>query len=392
MKSPLWILNSSLATLLFGLLLFIFLSRPKVVQKTPLTPLNTGETVKLDTPSIDPSLIYKNDIFGTYIESRPPAEEQPVKKTVVPLPPTAKTTPVAQPIPPQFLPPLAISLKGIIYSQDETDNRAIISDNKTKKESLYKLGDKVLDAEIIHISNNKVMFIRSNGQQETVFVTQGDAQADPVYNQHHTVETLAKKVSDLEYIVYQDTFAQRVHNLAQFIDTLDITTAFHKGKILGVRVGKFEDSSFGSLLGLRQGDVITSINGMPTTTTKHRVAIYNRLKEITEDTTIAVDMLRQGRVVTLQYLVKTSKQPVEQGEAPTIAKQNKRENIQEKTTLDSENVNPTAHHERSRMTGGDEHPEPAPVIVPNLQNIQKRDSSAMFNHGGRNSLLQQTQS
>lgn len=396
MKSPLWILNSCLATLGIGLLLFILLSRPKIVPKASLTPLNTGEVVKLDTPSVDPSLIYKNDLFGTYIEARPPAEEQPVKKTVVPLPPQAKVTPVAQPVPPQFLPPLAISLKGIIYSQDDTDNRAIIADNKTKKESLYKLGDKVLDAEIIHISNNKVMFIRSNGQQETVFVTQGDAQADPVYNQFHTLDTLSRKISDSEYIVYQEPFTQRVQNLAQFIEILDVTTAFHKGKILGVRVGKYEDGAFGNSLGLQAGDVITSINGTPTTTTKNRVAIYNKLKEIDQDTAVTVEILRQGRMVTMQYTIKITKQSEPRDPstsrkaiaAPFDSAQDERSataSAQGKANIPQQQQ-PEAKMEETPQ------PQPTPAVMPNLQTIQKRDSNAMFNHGGRASLLQQTQS
>jgi type II secretion system protein C len=378
MKSPLWILNSALAILLLGLLLFISFSRPQRAAKASLVPSHTESEAKLETPSIDPSLIYKNDLFGTYIESRPPVEEQSVKKTIVPPPPTLKKTVVTQPLPPQFLPPLAVTLKGIIYSQDESDNRAIISDNKTKKETLYKIGAKVLDAEIIHISNNKIMFIRSNGQQETLFVTQGDAQADPIYNQHHIVETVTQKISDTQYTLYQEAFAQRVHNLAQFMDMLDITTAFHQGKIIGIRIGRIEDSSLGTLLGFMQGDIVTAINGTPTTTTKNRVAIYNTLKDVDHDTTISVDVMRQGNKITLQYLVKATKRPTEKSvqTGNEEISENKQENAMNNTMVPKESA-PT---------------ESVPVSLPNLQQVQKRDKNAMFNHGGRASLLQQTQS
>lgn len=362
MKSPLWILNSAFAILLLVLIAIIFIFRPQRPARTSLTPTGTPPIGRAETPTVDPSQIYKNDLFDTHAQEPgiTPQEAQP-KKTVVPTPPAPRQAVVTTPPVSQFAPPLAISLKGVMYSPQDAYNRAIIADNKTKKEGLYKIGDKIVDAEIIHIGSNKVMFMRSNGQQETIFVTHDDAQADPIYNQRSPWDALVKKSSDTEFIIYQEPLSERITNLAQLLDMLDITTAFHQGKILGCRIGNISQHPLGGLLGLKQGDVITAINGIPTTNTKNRVAIYQALKDRQDnDQTVKVKVIRQGQELELTYQLS--------GHKTETAREEHKE----------ENKPVTIANEQARM----------PDYVSNVQQLQKRDRHAMFNHGGRRSLLE----
>jgi len=83
---------------------------------------------------------------------------------------------------PKFLDPLDITLKGIIVLvHNDSKNRAIIADNKTNKELTYKVGSAIEDAQLIRILSNKVIFLRSNGQQEVLYLREKDAELDPVY-------------------------------------------------------------------------------------------------------------------------------------------------------------------------------------------------------------------
>jgi len=368
MKSPLWILNSALAAVLVGLALVIFIMRPHIPARSPITPSGVVAIGPEVMPRVDPSQIYKHDLFATYAETKQPTEEVIVKKTVVPQPPMQKVTPAATSAPVQFLPPLAISIKGIIYSHHESENRAIIADAKTKRESLHKIGDKILDAEIIYIGSNKVMLIRSNGQQETLFVTQLDAERDPIYTKRTSWDTVIQKTNDNEYAVYQDGFAEQVPSLAQFIEMLDVTTAFHKGQILGCRIGRSSDSPLAGLLGLQAGDIVTAVNGIPTTTTKKRVAIYSLLKEIDTDTEVVVSAIRNGQLITLKYLIR-----VVQKEPTSIKNRSIPNNRQDVKQQDAAVITHTTQR--------------VPEYAATVQNVQKRDKTAMFNHGGRSALL-----
>ena len=365
MKSPLWILNTMLALLLLIFLLILIFARPHKPARIQLAPTGRPVALQEHAPQIDPSLIYKNDLFATYqIASTPTVAETEEKIAAVPRPPTLKIAQPVQKPSPQFLAPLAVSLKGVMYSSNDQDNRAIIADNQSKKEALYKVGDSILDAEIIFIGNNKVIFIRSNGQQETLFVTQDDAQYDPLYRQKEPWGTIVKQTGDQEFTVYLEPFIARVQSLAQFIDMLDITTAFQKGKIIGCRAGKFPQNSVGPLLGLQQGDIVAAINGTPTTTTTNRVAIYQSLKDLHQNSVIAVEIIRQGQPITLRYMVTSSPQMQEQAEP---------EQPQEAAPAPVQRFTNTI--------------DQVPNYAQAVQQIQKRDQEAMHAYGGRNAMI-----
>jgi len=68
-----------------------------------------------------------------------------------------------------FLPPLQLNLHGTIINSNPKQNKAFIENAKNKEEKSYNLGEIIDDAQIIFIGKNKVIFIRSNGQQETLY-------------------------------------------------------------------------------------------------------------------------------------------------------------------------------------------------------------------------------
>ena len=141
MRYPLWALNSTLFILVVCVSLFIFFSREEVPEREDIKP---GFVVihKNGIPTINIKQIYENDLFGTY-QNEIIGPEEP--KYVVPLP--EPPSPVVSQMPskpePTFLDPLAITLKGIMSIGDGEKNKAIIQDNKTNREAIYKVGDKI---------------------------------------------------------------------------------------------------------------------------------------------------------------------------------------------------------------------------------------------------------
>lgn len=177
MKYPLWILNSSLLFFTLLVLCFAFVSRQRVPVRESIVPEEAAPLFDQESLKINIAKIYENDLFGTYVKEMPtPTEDQKVGEALPP-PPTPKA-PVTPEIPrPQFLDPLNISLKGIIvFVHDSSKNRAIIENNQTKQEASYQLGNNIEDAQLIRILSNKVIFLRSNGQQEVLYLKERDAQ------------------------------------------------------------------------------------------------------------------------------------------------------------------------------------------------------------------------
>jgi type II secretory pathway component PulC len=291
MRNPLWILNLSLLLIFLGSLLIIALIRIKPPARKSLAISVTPRLPKKSISSIDLSRIYENDLFKLYQKQPPPIKIPQVDTTFPPAPSPHPLPPIEAPRI-EFLEPLKVTLKGIISSNDEKDNRAIIMDNKTKKEDIYALGDTIEDAEIIRIASNKVIFVRSNGQQETVFLNVAAASSDPIFTHDVSWATVVKKLSDFSYSVDPHALRKRVTSLAQFIDMLDITTALDNGISIGCRIGQISPESLGAALGFKYQDVILSINGMPISTTKDRVEVYHMLKKLPLESSIRLKLLR----------------------------------------------------------------------------------------------------
>lgn len=362
MKHPLWILNSALALLLAIVLLFIFFSRQSVPAREHIEPELSGERIKQDEIKINISKIYENDIFDTYQKEFPKVERSQRIDIPLPQPPTPETPKIPGTPKPEFLDPLNITLKGIVVmADDETRNRAIIQDNQTKSEQSYKIGNMIGDAQLIRIFSNKVVFLRLNGQQEVLYLREKDATTDPAYTEVLGWQKVIQKVDNNQFNINPKGFIERVQNLAQLIDMLDLSTAFKKGASIGCRIGSAKPNSLGAALGLVTGDIITEIDTISTIDTPHRFAIYKEILAKNTGDTITIKLLRNGAEETIVYTL-------EQFEAPTILERNSpaqkqlnEEELKEKQIKALQEKN---------------------LLAPNIKEIKKRERQNMLSKGG----------
>lgn len=381
MRHSLWMLNSALALFCLGVVVLLFVTRPTVAPRRAL--IVAAPTLSQDeqaSPKIDLATIYEKDPFGTL--SAGPEQIKPAQPRIeqVPLPPVQpqNIAPVQQQ--PQFLPPLNILLKGVIFSENDQSNRAIIADKKTKTELLYKVGDPILDAEIIRIESNKIILLRSNGQQETVFASPLDAHNDPLYQQlERKASTLAQAIRQqgpLNITIDPVLFTETITNLAQFIEQLDITTVYEHGRGIGCRVGVITPGSLGALLGLQTNDIITRINNIPTGIATDRLAAYEQIRRLRPDESITVHLLRNQKQIQITYTltsftapkrtVPTPQQP--QPQRPTAP-------IQQQFT-----TNPTPIP----------YQQVQPINRTGLSQLQKTEKPGIFENGGRSGMLRST--
>lgn len=354
MKSPLWLVTSALTLLLILAFFFIVFTQKRPKAPASITPEVVSTPIKRDVSKINLARIYENDLFNTYIKAALPPIEAPLVVPVPP-PPLPRPAPLPQIQQPQFLPPLDVTLKGIIFVNNDQESRAIIANNKTKQETLYRVGDKVEDADIIRISKRKVIVLRSNGQQETLFMTHDDAVTDSIYTRDEAWTAVVKPLADTIYAIDPKALSKRIGNLAEFIEMLDMTTAFDKGKSLGCRIGRMSPQSIGHALGLQFGDIIMEINTIPTTTTHDRVAIYSQLKQLGLGATIVVKLLRNNQEYEYTYVLQKIMKQREES-APAVG------------TV----IQPLGQ---------------APQFTPVVQDMKNRDKGMMLRNGGRKAAI-----
>lgn len=300
MKHPFWIINTGLLFFVLLATAFIYFSRLTLPKRESIEPSEIAPRKELKV-AINIQKIYENDLFDTYTKELPKAQKLDL---VIPFPNPPAQERIAAPkiIEPEFLDPLQITLMGIIVvGSNDTKNRAIIREDKTKQEGTYKVGDIIQDSQLIRIFKNKVILLRLNGQQEVLYLRETDAKSDVAYTQENQWENIIKKSGEHTYIINPETFVERVTNLSRFIEIINTTTAYHKGKSVGLKVGQLGAQSLGALLGLQKGDIITSINNISTESTEERLAIYKNIIHTPMGHSVKVKLSRKNRDIILTY-------------------------------------------------------------------------------------------
>lgn len=391
---PLWILNGFL---FFSYLLstaLLVLIQPKTPKRTSIRTTIQQTTLETTLSQVNPALVYENDLFGTFVKPKivETQEKKQREQLVAPEPPTEQEPDPLVREPAKFLPPLEIKLKGVLNNSNALFTRAIIENTKTKEEKILKTGDRIDDADLIKIEKNKAIFVRSNGQQEIIFLSEAEAQKDPIYLGNKVWEDIIRPSEEGPnvYEIDTDEFVETISNIAQLLETLDMTTAFSHGESIGCRIGKIYKQSLGDKLGLKTGDVITMINDIEPRNTKTRLEIFNQIKNAGPEQTITLKIFRNGQTVSLTYhcsedleeaTEKREKQAFTQNEEYDAAKKTPLQtHIPEKKVIQNQSKRnaPLAKEILEKTVG--------PSDVPQVYRRQTRD--AMLNFGGRKAFLQ----
>lgn len=303
MKQPVWFLNSSLLILFFMSHLLLFILQKAVPRRISISVGKIEVEAKQDVFPVDIVKIYEHDIFGTY---QPP---------IVPIEPTVDLTVPPIPIPPKFIipdvpvekaptffAPLDVVLKGVIFVKDDPASCiAIVQLKKTKEEHNYQVGDLIEDAQILKILSNRIIIIRSNGQQETLYLREEDAISDFNTEVKSDPKLIVEDSSDNKYIINIDEFVKKIHNLGEFINLLDLTTVYKQGKSFGFRIGKIDKDSLASLLGFKREDIIVKIDNYHVDDLANRMQVYDHILQKKAGEIVEVILLRNDERCILRY-------------------------------------------------------------------------------------------
>lgn len=302
MKTPLWMVNSLLVLLSLFVAGFIIYSQIQPPSRKQLEPDPSSIILpKKEISKVQLSRIYNNDLFNTYIPMPKPTV-QPIQKPQIPAPPNPKQYTPAFESKPTFLDPLNIKLKGIIWQGTEEESRTIIADS-SGKQTVYRVGDKLEDSHVLRIFDRKIILMRSNGQQEALYLSSTDAARDQEHEiiRKQDYSKVIQQINETVRIIDPEEFTKITHNLGQVIDALNLSSVYQSGEPIGIRIGSFEEETLGSALGLQEDDVIISINNIEATSIQKRLEIYNSITELPEGSVIRVLLLRDSDQIMHYY-------------------------------------------------------------------------------------------
>ena len=301
MRQQLWLLNSSLLitfVLVFSISWLIRKEAP-IIKISPFpAKIIAGRKLEPTISKKQVENIYKNDLFDTYTEPTKPAE---IGVSSIPEPklPEAKAIPPEKK--PELVPPLKIVLKGILYTTEPDQSASFITD-ETGKEGKYYLGDQIKDSQIIKIAKDRIVILRNNGQQETMYLRKEDNLMSLPTDKRW--DGIVKKIDESNYQIDPIRFREEIKNLGMLLEILSPATTYIKGKPIGVQIGKLNKEELENQLGLKDNDIIIDINDKKITTSKERYKIFEEVKNLKANDIIKVSLKRNYTEIQVSYLLK----------------------------------------------------------------------------------------
>lgn len=305
MRQPIWAINSSLLICFLLAQLVFFLLYTPIPRRVSLDvdPVQSIEHKKTVVVSIK-NIYQDNDLFGTYIAPMPSLAPAPTAAAIPAIPEAPTNIPLKIPVEPAkvFIAPLAVDLKGVIFCYDRPDQSiAIIQFSDSKEEMNYRVGQLINDAQILKIYPNRVIVVRSNGQQETLFLREDEASSALAREKTQEVSGLNITLKDGIFYVPVDQFIAQIKSLGQFIDLLDLTTVYQKGKSVGCRVGKDGKDSLATKMGLMKDDIVQQVDTLPVTDIASRVLVFDHVMQKKLGEVVSVQVERAGKTMEMKY-------------------------------------------------------------------------------------------
>jgi general secretion pathway protein C len=92
-----------------------------------------------------------------------------------------------------------------------------------------------------------------------------------------------------------------VQDVAQLMNQVNIRPHFNQGQPDGMMFSRIRPNSIFMRMGLRNGDIITGVNGRAISTVDDALGFYEGLKSADN---VTVDIKRGGRPRTIEYTIK----------------------------------------------------------------------------------------
>ena len=194
-------------------------------------------------------------------------------------------------------------LMGTIVMKPDTASLAMIQLNSNKTIIPYGIGDQLLDAKI-EVIEPEYVWIRRNNQLEVLrlFGEKNDAgtAATKPKSKSNDDSGVAKSGKD-KYTVDQEVFDELLQNPEKLYTQIRATEHKKDGEVDGYRVSGIRRKSIFYKLGIKNGDVIHNVNGMPLTNLNEAMKAFESLQSSRD---FNFDITRRRKKRTMEYEVR----------------------------------------------------------------------------------------
>jgi len=231
-------------------------------------------------------IIIEGNIFNKDLRGLPLQEEPPVSLT-----------------PPDLnLLPLKIRIMGTIVGEDPANTYAVIQDEATKKQELFRLNELVMeDAILVKVERGWITLLRQGSQEEVHslfeeksegFISQGSKP------KKGDKSSGIQSVSSNRWVLDKREVSQAFDNLPRLLTKARIIPNFSQGKADGFRIVSIVPNSIYEKIGLKNGDILQRINGIEIKDPTSFLKIFQQIKD---ETHISLNLVRNNQKNAFEY-------------------------------------------------------------------------------------------
>ena len=285
------------ASAIFGTALSVKMSEaPKVVLSEPPPPVPPQSS----RPPSYYALIHKRDIFNS---------EKPVEAVV------------AEDQKEEVITNLKLKLWGVALRQNNRDSYCIIEEEKKRVQGVYKVGEEVPGgATVKEVEWDRVILTRAGSDEileiEDTSTGSGGKRRSSSSSSSSRFSSSGRKrgskpamepvkgvevVSDSEYIVEREEVDNALENMSQLFTQIRAVPHFEGGESVGFRLFAIRRGSLFDKIGLKNGDIVRSINGQVMNDPTRALGL---LEELRDSTDLSVAITRNRKEKSISYTVR----------------------------------------------------------------------------------------
>ena len=181
---------------------------------------------------------------------------------------------------------------------------AYIMDENSKESKVYHIDSQLLDAKIERIYTRRVVVVRGDGTREYIAMD-GDEKIDSGKPRSAAASGDGDgptKVSDDEYDIPREIIDNAIGNIDSLAKMARARP--HKddsGNVDGYRLSGIRRGKLPYKLGIKNGDIVHSVNGIPLTSTQEALNAWQSLQN---EANFTFEITRRGQKKTMKYNVR----------------------------------------------------------------------------------------
>lgn len=195
---------------------------------------------------------------------------------------------------------LKLKLWGTVTRKDGVAY-AVIEDTKTREQNLYRTGDSIQNAIVKVILREKII-LTVNERDEILTMEEAVSSKSSLRAGKNNTRSPKLPVSSYsrKITLNRERMDSAMENLGQLMDQATIRPHIENGSPAGISITGIKPNAIFRNMRLRNGDIITGVNGRPLESVEDAIAVF---EELTTSSEIKIDIKRRGRKQTLDYRI-----------------------------------------------------------------------------------------